>query len=462
MWEDGPNRAVRPFTNPMRPLRNSSTPACFTGPILVLWLSMMPVAVVAGAGHPQRAMGIREAVNLAMQEDPDAQLARLEIEKSATDLALVRAEGTPTLRAGSGLGATYGIPQSIQGAVPSIAQLTVIQPLIDPRRPRRVDEAREIARSREFASEAAAEQSAYRTALLFLDFALSTTDLGRLRRELESFQRIEQLVVARVAEGTEVQLAASRSRLDAARARERVVSTESRAALLESELKSLLGLGADVGIRPEGGPEEISAIVSDTVQQAGMSGSGEHPDMKALNARVRAARFRVRSARADRLPRLDLVGQYALLARFNNYDEFFRRFERHNWQAGVAFEIPLFQGRGVAEKVAQARLEERELELRQDARETAIALERERSEATLHEAQRLCLLAKQELEFARERLGVLLAQFDEGLIAMDELERGRVLESNAWGGLIAAQYEVAKARLATLHATGSVHKAFTD
>ena len=36
-----------------------------------------------------------------------------------------------------------------------------------------------------------------------------------------------------------------------------------------------------------------------------------------------------------RLPRADLVSQYGLFARFNNYDEFFRKFQRNNGQIGV-------------------------------------------------------------------------------------------------------------------------------
>lgn len=91
-----------------------------------------------------------------------------------------------------------------------------------------------------------------------------------------------------------------------------------------------------------------------------------------------------------------------------------------------------------------------------------MTLERRRAEVALRQAERLGGLARQEVEFARENLNVLLAQFEEGLIPLDELERARVLESTAWGGLVAAQYEVAKARLAALHATGGIRNAFAD
>ena len=397
-----------------------------------------------------------------MNESPQVQLARLEVEKSSIELALVRDEKSLQVHAGSGLGGTYGIPQSVQGAVPSVAQMTIRQPLVDLGRSRRAEIAREAVRSREFASESASEESAYRAAALYLDFGLAAREVGRLRLERESFERIERLMADRVAEGTEVPLALSRSRLDAARAVERLASGESRAGLLESELKSRLGLGAEVRLRPEGDPDDLGAFVGDVGDRAAAPSSAEHPDIAALDARIRAARSRASEARSDRLPKLDLVGQYALLARFNNYDDYFRRFQRHNWQAGVAFEVPLFQGRGVAERVARAKLEERELEVRQRARRSAIEIESQRARAAVRQAGRLGDLAQQELDFARENVSVLLAQYEEGLIPLDELERGRLLESAAWGGLIEARYALAKARLTALYASGGLRDAFGD
>ena len=66
-------------------------------------------------------------------ESRESSSPALPVEKSSSDLAAIRAERSAQLYAGSGLGATYGIPQSIQGAVPSIANLTMRQPLVEHR-----------------------------------------------------------------------------------------------------------------------------------------------------------------------------------------------------------------------------------------------------------------------------------------------------------------------------------------
>ena len=52
----------------------------------------------------------------------------------------------------------------------------------------------------------------------------------------------------------------------------------------------------------------------------------------------------MRAQKAARLPTVDLIAQYALFAKFNNYENFFRTFERNNGEIGMSFTVPLFPG----------------------------------------------------------------------------------------------------------------------
>ncbi|MDE0108810.1 MAG: TolC family protein [Bryobacterales bacterium] len=421
-------------------------------------------AATAGvqAEQPQaRSIDLREVIQIALVADPDVRLAQLAVERSANALALVRAERATQLYGGSGLGATAGIPQSVLGASPSIAQITLRQPLLDTERPGRARGAREEIRSGEHEAAAIAERAAYLAGIAYLDFELALAEHRRRQGELEHFQRIESSAAARVEEGFEIPLALSRARLDTARALDRLAASQSRADLLEAELRRMLGLGPDVRLVADGSAADSAAVLDAAHGIAGRP-IGEHPEIAALDAGLRAARHRASSAKSARNPRLDIVGQYSLLARFNNYDDFFRRFQRHNWQAGIAVEVPIFTGRGVAERVARARLDERELSLRKAAKRTALELATQRAGAALEEAQRGRALAGRELAYARESLDVLLAQFEEGRIALEDLQRGRIEESAAWGGLIAAEYELAKARLGSVYAAGRIRDAFAD
>ncbi len=409
-----------------------------------------------------RPIDLAETIRMALEGSPRVRIALLRVERSATDMALVRSERSMQLGAGSGLGATHGIPQSIQGAAPSVAQVTLRQPLIDARRPRRAAAARARARSAGHEAAGEAEGSAYRAGLLYLDFEFAQRELARLESELDHFRRIERLARLRVEEGVEIPLALSRARLDAARAGERLDAARSRTELLEAELRFLLGLGPDVRLRPDRANGDRTRLLEQSARSADPRPLAEHPAMVSLAEEIDAARHRAGAARASRFPKVDVVGQYSLLGRFNNYDEFFRRFQRHNWQAGVALELPLFGSRGVAEEVARARLEERELEVRRETKRSELELQGQRALAGLRAAERGAELARQELEFARESLDVLLARFEEEQIPLDELERARVLESTAWGGLVSSRYALAKAQLGVVYATGRIRDAFAD
>lgn len=416
---------------------------------------------VLAAERPEtRSISLREAIQLAKQQSPELQLARLQVEKSASDLGIVRSERATQIHAGSGLGATYGIPQSIQGAAPSVAQITLRQPLVDLRRSRRAEVAEEDLESGRHDASVARERAVFRVASLYLDFEFASREIERLRGESNGLARIEELTAARVEEGLEIPLARTRARLDKARAEARLAAAVERVALLEEELRDELGLGEDARLEPSATDVEGDLGVPDLSDPSVVR--ADHPELVGIEARVRAAELRVRQARSSRYPTLDLIGQYAMLARFNNYDDYFRRFERHNWQAGVALRVPIFTGRGVAERVARARIEERELELRRNAKHAELRMEGRRAATGVREAERGSELAKHELEYARESLDVLMAQFDEGRVGLDEVERARVVESAAWGGYVESRYRLAKARLAAAYAEGGIAEAFGD
>ena len=412
------------------------------------------------AGQTQE-ISLDGAMRIAMGQAREVELAQVGVERARSELDVVLADRSPRLFAGSGLGLNSGIPQSIQGAIPSVAQLTVTQPLLDPQRPETAGHARETIRASEQSAVAAAEKSAFAAGARYIEFEMATLDSQRLLAELTHYERLEQIEEARVEEGVQVPIALSRARLETARARERHQAAESRARLAEAELAIGLALDPKVPLQPSGLDAGTAARLESAARRQ-PRGVQDHPEVIALSARLRAARHRVVEAKAARLPKLDIVAQYAVLARVNNYDEFFRRFQRHNVQAGVAVQIPVFTGRTVGATVAQARLRERSLALQKAARQASLALESRRSDEALRTAERREGLAVLELEHARYSLDLLLARFNEGQIALEEVVKGRVAESVAWGERMAARFNLARARLAAAYSAGRIRDVLAD
>lgn len=425
-------------------------------------LAIVPIASVTAVAQSTQNITLREAIRLALQQSPETHLAQLEVEQANSDVALARAERSPQLFAGSGLGYTDGIPQSVEGATPSVAQLTAKQPLFDAARKQRIRQVRELADAATHSAEGKRDRAVYRVGTLYLDFELSSRSADLLKSQLDHFLRIEEVTAARIDEGREIPTALSRGRLDTARAQERLRAAEAQFELLEADLRRRLDFGPDVRLRPVAadslGPLELPETQIETTRRA----VKDHPDLAALDAQLRSKGFQQKAAAGDRYPKLDLVAQYALLAKFNNYDEFFNRFQRHNWQTGISFQVPLFAGKGVGERIAKAKLEARALELQRKVKHADIEIESLRVYESVQEAESQTKLARMELDYARENLSVLLAQFEEGRLAIDPVERARIVESSAWQRLYESQYSLHKAKLALLHATGDLVEAFAD
>src|SRR5262249_4095238 len=104
----------------------------------------------------------------------------------------------------------------------------------------------------------------------------------------------------------------------------------------------------------------------------------------------RARIDRLEGARGSYWPSLDVVGEYSILSRVNSYDEFFRKFQRHNVIAGVQARWSIFN----AETPAAIRVAQHEVQLEE------IELNRKRAE--IEQTARRQVQRARELRIARD------------------------------------------------------------
>src|SRR4051812_22856557 len=70
---------------------------------------------------------LRQAVDLALRQNPEMVLARIEEQKAAQNIRLAKDPFYPKLVAGSGAAYSSGYPLTIDGSPPSILQTRAIQ-----------------------------------------------------------------------------------------------------------------------------------------------------------------------------------------------------------------------------------------------------------------------------------------------------------------------------------------------
>lgn len=401
------------------------------------------------------SLTLKQAVEIALKQNPDVLIARMDEQKAAEAVRLARDPFTPKLVAGSGLAYTSGFPMSIEGSAPSILQAQAIQTLYNKPLSYEVAAARENARGATIDSAARRDEVVHRVAAMYLTAARAARVSELVRQQIASYQRIADAVRARVQEGRELPVEARAAELRLLLARQRDKSLDAQLELAERSLAVALGYEPDDRVR--GVEEEQSALTPPASEQEAVAEAlSNSKQLRRLESAVLARQMQLQGARSERWPKIDLVAQYALMGKFNNYEEFFNRFQRHNGQLGMSFQVPLFTGGGSSARAAQAQIEISRLKLEAGAARSQIALNTKKLFQELHLAESAREVARMDLDVTRERLSVALAQLEEGRVALRQVEELRSAEMEKWLSFYDAQHNVERARLDLLHQTGTV------
>jgi len=414
------------------------------------------LACFAAALHGEvHTLTLRQAVQRALEQNPDIALARLDEQRAAQSVRLAKAPFSPTLAAGSGIAYTNGFPMSIDGAAPSIIQARAREALFNRQQSLTAAEARENQRGAAITTEAKRDEIAFRTASLFLDAQRAARLAELARKQVESLQKIAQVMEARVAEGRELPIESKRASLNLARGRQRVEQWVDDQDATERSLAVVLGFSADDQVRAAMEESETPSLPA-SEEAAIQSAASSCNELRKLQSDLTAKELDVRAQRAARLPSIDLIGQWGLFAKFNNYTNYFRTFQRNNGEIGASITIPLWPGPTVSAAVAQAEADAARLHLEMSAARNRISLETRQNFQTLHKAQTERDVARLDLDIARDQVSILLDQMNEGRATLQQIEMARFTEDEKWIAFYDAQYAAEKAAWDLLHRTGGL------
>jgi outer membrane protein len=418
-------------------------------------LAFLLMFTVWTAGAQVRTVTLREAVQLALKQNPDITLARLDERKADEAVRVARSPFLPSVVAGSGLAYSNGMPMSIQGATPSIVQAQASASILNRRQGLLTAQARENVRGAAIDTAASRNEVALRTALAYLDAERASRLAEMERGQVQSLERIAQTVRLRVQEGRELPLESKRAELSLAKSRQRLQALEADQEYYQGFLASLMGFDAG---------EEIRVAVEDR-QQTPLAASeaasvqaalGSSQELRRLESAILAKGLEARANKAAKLPQVDLIAQYALLGKYNNYQDYFNKFQRHNGEIGLAIQVPLFSGSAPDALAAQAQIEASRLKLQLQGARNRISLESRRLYQQTVQAAVARDVARLDLEVARDQLSVLLAQMDEGRASLRQVEEVRLAENEKWMAFAGASYTLEAARLNLLGQTGEL------
>lgn len=397
---------------------------------------------------------LRQAVDLAARQNPDLALARLDEVKARAAIRVARDPFMPRVTVGSGLAYSNGFPMSIEGAAPSVVQAAAQQYLFNRPQSYQVAQAKEDARGAAIAVAGKREEVAFRSVSLYLDAERAARILALVRKSIEDQQAILDVVRAQVSEGRALPLAEKQAALNLARARQLAEDLDDDRATAETSLAIALGFPAEDRVRTvaEDRPAPpLPASEESAIQTAVES----NPELRQIESQIASKQLELRGEKAARLPRADLVAQYGMLAKFNNYAEYFNHFQRNNGEIGVAFQLPVFRP-GVRSQTAESEVDLRHLKIDLANARNRLSSDLQQSFRAVRKAETAAEVARLDLEVVREQLSVYLAQFQEGRLGMPQVEQARLSENDKWIAFYDAQYALEKARWNVLRLTGAL------
>ena len=406
-------------------------------------------------GAEVHTLTLRQAVDLALKQNPDILIAHLEERKAVESVRVAKDPFAPRINVGSGLAYSSGFPMSIEGSAPSVIQAQAAQYLFNRQQSYVVAQAKENARGAAIATTLKRDEAVFRVASLYLDAERAARIRELAEKELASLQKVEQTIQNRVEGGYELPLQAKRAAFNVVRGRQAIEALLGQQEAAETSLAIALGFSADDRVRPPA--EERPALQMPASDQAAVDEAlRSSRELRQLESQIVAKGLEMRGERAARLPRIDLVAQYGLFAKFNHYEDYFRTFQRNNGQLGVSVQLPLLTGPGVSAQTAQTQVEITRLRLELNNTRNRITMETRQAFHEIHRAELAREAARLDLDVAREQVSVNLALTQEGRLMMRELEEARVAENDKWIAFYDAQYALEKARWSLLRQTGDL------
>src|SRR5438105_1996930 len=401
------------------------------------------------------AVSLKRAIELALQNSKEIQVTKIQASVADHAAQITKAQFMPNLYAGSGAGYTNGIPETPGGRAPSVFNLTYTEEVLNEPLRGQSKERQEQAKAQKIALEEAKSNVISRTAMAYLELGKVRHSLELLRAEQDSAEKILQVTQERQSQGFELPVEVTKAQLIKARVVQRILQSEEREDELEVFLKYQLGLPETqaIEVSPEDLPGEAELAGGNLVAAALANNTG----LRLAESDVRAKEFRLKGERRGYFPTLELVSIYSVLAKFNNYSEFFNRFQRNNYNAGIDMHVPIFSAQikaniGLARvnlDAAKASLTNKRAELTAEVRQKT---RRVRETDAAKEVARL------ELQLAQQNVAVLQAQFGEGKLNLRDMEKARLEENDKWMAYLDANFRKQQAQLDLLKTAGQLDK----
>lgn len=395
----------------------------------------------------------RTAIELALKNSTTSGIARADAQRARANYLQARDLFLPQITFGSGLAFSYGFPLSIEGSAPSIVDLNTQEFLFNAAQ-------KEFMKAAKSDINATSAQNADRRNNVIMETALDYIQLDLLvscssvqSEQRQVAQKFEDVVNQRVQAGVDAPVELTRARLASARTRMEMADTQAAIDQLRLRLSQLTGLPLNaIQTSTETIPGFPQVSQDEDLAAQALENS---PAVKTADEAAKAKFFRARGEEKQLYPAVDLVAHYALLARYNNYDEFFNKFQRHNATLGVAIRFPfLNQAQRETAKSAEADALKAQKEA-QSVKEqvSGQTLQLQRSVQKLAAAQDV---SKLEHQLAEADTQTTHEKIQAGQATLKDEQNARITEHERYTAYLNSSFDLEKAQIQLMRQIGQL------
>ena len=417
-------------------------------PILLLVAAFLLSSVAKLVAEP---LPLKRAVELALSHSTTAGVASADEQRAFASYREARNQFMPQFIIGSGLGKSWGFPLSLEGSAPALVNLNSQSALLNPA-------LRDFIRAAKTEAEAASSRTKDQRNEVIQDTVLSYAELSKwealrkhLGEEQENALTMEQIVDERIQEGVDKPLARNQAKLITARVRLRMAEAQGAMDVLRNRLSHLTGLpAASIETAPDSVPPLPEVKHEDDLPGKAVQ---TNPAVQAAETRATAQDFRARGEHRAMWPSVDFAAQYALLSTYNNYDLFFKTFQRHNATLGVAIRFP-FLSPSQRARAQSADADALRAKKQAEAAKNQVSEETLRLQRSVEQLAAAQQVADLEYQVAQSNLEATQVRVDAGTATVHDAEDARNQADERFNALQDANFQLERARIILLRATG--------
>ncbi len=413
---------------------------------------LLGIVTVLVSGGARAQVSFYTAVDLALRNSTQVRISAADVRHAEAAVMESVDAYKPSFSVGSSLGYSYGFPVG----QPSIYSVSANSLAFSFSQPSYIRAARKALLAAQLQLKDTRQQVILDTALDYIELTRVNQQMTALDQETGFVQRLVEIETDRVDAGLDSKVELTQARLIGAQIALRRLHLVDQADMVRLRLAHLTGLSpGDIVSEPQTIPKTPEISAQDQI--------ADNSNVKAAYASAQSKFYTaVGDARQNNRPIFAFGGEYNRYAKFNNYNEYYLRFQHNNFNVGIQITMPIFdatrkaKAKGSSAEAAQASAQADQL--RDQSGEQILQLQKNVAELGAQEK-----VAELQNELAQDQLDAITTQLHLGSgipgaaapLPKDE-QAARIRERGHFVDMLETRFQLTQARLSLLRAMGRI------